>query len=109
MEAIQRFGLKEDVVQALVEVFERFPQIRCAVLYGSRAKGNYRPNSDIDISLKGKSLDLTTLMKIETALDDLLLPYKMDLSLFHKLENKDLVEHINRVGVVFYEGRKEGI
>jgi type I restriction enzyme S subunit len=72
-------------------------------LYGSRAKGNYRPNSDIDLTLKCKNVDLSTLFKIETDLDDLLLPYKIDLSIFHKIENQDLIEHINRVGVVFYE------
>jgi len=60
------------------------------ILYGSRARGNYRNGSDIDLALVGKELDLTTLFKVETELDDLLLPYKIDLSIHHKIENPDL-------------------
>lgn len=66
------------------------------------AKGNFRANSDIDLALKG-AIDFTTLLKIEKSLDDLLLPYKIDLTNYHKIKNKDLTDHINRVGVLFYE------
>ncbi|WP_293013047.1 nucleotidyltransferase domain-containing protein [Mongoliibacter sp.] len=73
------------------------------MLYGSRAKGNYRPGSDIDLTLLGESLDLTELQKIEIELDDLMLPYKIDLSIHHKIQNSDFLEHIQRVGKIFYE------
>jgi type I restriction enzyme S subunit len=98
-----KYGLKEHAITAIQDVFAKYPHVENAILYGSRAKGNYRPNSDIDLTLKGKSLDLSTLFKIETDLDDLLLPHKIDLSIFHKIENKDLIDHINRMGIVFYE------
>lgn len=97
-----KFGLKNQTIHAISEVFRMHPQIGVAILYGSRAKGNYRPNSDIDLTLKGENLDLTELLKIENELDDLLLPYKIDLSVYHNIENKDLLDHIDRVGVVFY-------
>ncbi|WP_158858374.1 nucleotidyltransferase domain-containing protein [Lunatibacter salilacus] len=95
-------GLEQHTVDAITDVFRKYPQITCAILYGSRAKGNYRPNSDIDITLKGEELDLSTLYKIETTLDDLLLPYRIDLSNFQNIENSDLKDHINRVGIAFY-------
>jgi predicted nucleotidyltransferase len=98
-----KYGLKEHIIKAIQGVFAKYPQVENATLYGSRAKGNYRPNSDIDLTLKGENLDLSTLFKIETDLDDLLLPYKIDLSIFHKIENQDLIEHIDRVGISFYE------
>ncbi|GAL00503.1 type I restriction-modification system specificity subunit S [Nonlabens ulvanivorans] len=60
------------------------------------------PHSDIDLTLVGNTLTLAQLYAIETALDDLLLPYKIDLSIFHKIENNDLIDHIERVGVEFY-------
>ncbi len=50
----------------------------------------------------GETLTLTQMLKIENELDDLLLPYKIDLSLFHVLDNAELIDHIRRVGVVFY-------
>ena len=102
-----KYGLKEQTIFMINEVFAKYPQINNVVLYGSRAKGNFRPNSDIDLVLKGENLDLKTLFKIETDLDNLLLPYKMDDSVFDKIENHDLIEHINRVGIEFYENSVE--
>ncbi len=75
------YGLTEYTIRAIQTVFEHYPNIEMVFLYGSRAKGNYRSNSDIDLTLKGEHLDLNTQSKIETALDDLLLPYKIDLSM----------------------------
>lgn len=97
------FGLKNNKIQAIKAVFKKYAAVEKAILYGSRAKENYRNGSDIDLTLIGHELDLTTQLKIENELDDLLLPQKIDLSIFHKIENPDLIAHINRVGIVFYE------
>ncbi len=97
------YGLREHTIKAIQSVFANYANIDKAILYGSRAKGNYRNGSDIDLTLVSETLDFSTLLKIENELDDLLLPYKIDLSVFHKIENPDLVDHINRVGKVFYE------
>jgi predicted nucleotidyltransferase len=97
------YGLKPKTIQAVNSIFEKFPDIEAAVIYGSRAKGNYRNGSDIDLTIKGESLDLSLLFRIETELDDLLLPYNIDLSIFHKIDNQKLVEHIERIGLVFYK------
>lgn len=97
-----QYGLKPDTIARINSVLAAHPEIEAAVLYGSRAKGNYRAGSDIDLCLKGEALTLTQLMKIENELDDLLLPYKIDLSLHHALDNPELLDHIRRVGVVFY-------
>ena len=96
-------GLKEKHINAITSVFKKYPEIEEAVLYGSRANGNYRNGSDIDLTLKGEALSLSLLFKIETELDDLLIPYKIDLSIYHKIENPDLIEHIKRFGIIFYE------
>lgn len=98
-----KYGLKENTIKVILDVFKRCPQVKCAILYGSRAKGNFRYNSDIDLTLKGENLDLTTLLKLENDIDDLLLPYKMDLSIFHRIEDQGLIDHIARVGIIFYE------
>lgn len=99
-----RFGLKETTIEKICAVFAKFPQVEKAVLYGSRAKGNYKNGSDIDLTLYGGSdLTLNVLYKIATELDDLLLPYTIDLSIFGQLTDPDFIEHIQRVGLVFYE------
>ena len=100
------YGLNENTIKAIHTIFASYPDIDEVILYGSRAKGNYRPNSDIDLTLKGEKLDLTTQFKIENELDDLLLPYKIDLSIYNSIENQNLTDHILRVGIVFYEKAK---
>lgn len=98
-----KHGLSEETVRRMAEVFSHYPEIEKAVLYGSRAKGNFRNGSDIDLTLMGEKLDSQILSRIDWELDDLLLPYKIDLSLFSKLTHPELIEHIQRVGIVFYE------
>lgn len=101
-----KYGLKNNHIEQIQLVFDNYPAIDKAILYGSRAKGNYRVGSDIDICLVGETIDLELLQKIENALDDLLLPYNIDLSIFDKIDNLDLIKHIERVGVLFYEKNK---
>jgi predicted nucleotidyltransferase len=98
---VNKFGLTQATIDSINKVFSKYPQIDQAILYGSRAKGNFREGSDIDISLKGKNLTLDDLLKIETLIDDLLLPYKVDLSIYHLIENPEFIDHINRIGVSF--------
>jgi predicted nucleotidyltransferase len=85
------------------KVLSNSPDVTKAILYGSRAKGNYKNGSDIDLTVMGNALTLKTIYKIENELDDLLLPYKIDLSIFENISNPDLIDHINRVGIIFYE------
>ncbi|MCE7057125.1 nucleotidyltransferase domain-containing protein [Algoriphagus sp. AGSA1] len=96
------FGLPDKTIEKMHQVFRNHPAIQKAVLYGSRALGTYRPNSDIDLTLVGEELSFTELLKIENQLDDLLLPYQIDLSIFDRLDHKGLIEHIERVGKTFY-------
>ena len=97
------YGLKKECIEKITEIFEQHDEIEAAILYGSRAKGNYKPGSDIDLTLKGKGLNLTVLNRISLELDDLMLPLVFDLSLYHQLNQADLIDHIQRVGKVFYE------
>jgi type I restriction enzyme S subunit len=97
------YGLKETDIQKIEQVFASHKEVEQAIIYGSRAKGNYKPASDIDLTLMGEGLDLTLQYRIEDDLDDLLLPYKMDVSVFRQITNTDLIGHINRFGKVFYK------
>lgn len=97
------FGLSQSEVQRINGIFALFPEVLQAIIYGSRAKGNYKPYSDIDLTLLGDNLSKKDLLNIELQLDDLLLPYVFDLSLKKQISNTDLIDHINRVGKLFYE------
>ncbi len=97
------FGLKPHIIETIRNVFVKYPQVEKVIIYGSRAKGNYSNGSDIDLTLLGRDLDLSLLNKIDNELDDLMLPYTFDLSNFSQIKNKDLIDHIRRVGKTFYE------
>ena len=96
------FGLSENTISKIRKIFLQFPEIDEAILYGSRAKGNFKTGSDIDISLRGDGLNLEVLAKVSAQLDDLSIPYQIDLSIFGEIKNTHLLDHIHRVGKVFF-------
>jgi uncharacterized protein len=96
-------GLSEQTIDKIRAVLGSFPEVEKAVIYGSRAKGNYKPGSDIDLTLFGDRLTDRLHSRIFWALDDLLLPYKIDLSLFSQIRHPALIDHIQRVGIALFE------
>lgn len=84
-----------------------FPQVEPAILHGSRARGDFRPGSDIDLCLEGTGLSVSLLFKIEHALDNLLLPYKIDLCIHEQIDNPELLAQIEQLGISFYRRSKE--
>lgn len=100
---MKTIGLSQKDIENIKAVFAAHPEIEKAVLYGSRAKGTYKSSSDIDLTFFGKDLDLNVVQEIENELDDLLLPYRFDISIFHQIDNSALIDHIERVGIVFWE------
>jgi len=101
---MRRFGLEENDIQAVCAVLACYPEVKKAVLYGSRAKGTYKNGSDIDMTFcGGADLTLKVLYRIMEGIDNLLLPYMFDLSIFKQISDPDVVAHIRRVGVTFYE------
>lgn len=99
-----RFGVKDIVLEKLSEVFEKNIGVIKALLYGSETMGNYFPDGDIEIAIVG-DLNLEELKKIGREIKLLQLPNKFNLCLYHQLEDKYLIEHIDRVGVVIYKNK----
>lgn len=92
------FGLSPRVLDLIRGVLGRHPGINRAIVYGSRAKGNYCTGSDIDLTLDAPQLTFSELLRIDSELDDLMLPYSFDLSLLKQIENPGLLGHIAKVG-----------
>ncbi len=97
------YGLKDSELTNLKALFAKNDRLERVILYGSRAKGTYKPFSDVDITLVGRELTHSDLNRMILDIDDLLLPYMFDISIFHTLMNPDLIDHINRRGIVIYE------
>jgi len=97
------FGLTEDDLKNIVAVLKKEKAIEQAVIFGSRSKGNYKNGSDVDIALKGKQLTDKIISHISFVLNqETLMPYKFDVLNYHTITNKDLTDHIDRVGEIFY-------
>ncbi len=78
-ETADRLGLPQNTLDKLTSVFKRYDAIEAVLIYSSRAKGNYRRGSDIDLTIKGHELEFAELRQIEDQIDDLFLPYTVDL------------------------------
>lgn len=95
-------GLTSREMDMIGEVFRRHPEVANAVLYGSRAKGTHRPESDVDLAVQG---DVSALRaeSIATELDELPLPYRFDVLVYGDVLSAALRDSIRRNGVRVYE------
>lgn len=100
---MEDFGLSSNNINKINSVFQQYPEIDEVLIFGSRAKGNFRDNSDIDLAIKSKNISLSILQQIEIKLEELYIPNYFDLVIYEKIENQELIEHINRVGKKIYK------
>ena len=97
-----RLALDETALARIVATIVSEPSVARLILFGSRAKGNNRPGSDIDLCVEGSDLSASTLAQLETELDDLLLPWEIDLVPRADITDPNLLAHIDRVGIVLF-------
>ena len=97
------FGLPEAVHAKICQVFAGFPKISRVIIYGSRATGNFRPNSDIDLTIASENTAFDEFVKLSESLDNLMLPWKIDLSILAQIDNPALVKDIHNTGKTFYQ------
>jgi uncharacterized protein len=98
---MNRYGLTDAEQELICGVLRRHSEVAEAKIFGSRAKGNFRPNSDIDLALWG-NLSFSTLAAIAGELDELPLPHTFDVQAYDAIGHAPLREHIDRVGRDFY-------
>jgi len=94
-------GLTPCEIGMMLAIFRRVPAIVEVVLYGSRAKGNFRPESDIDLALVGVDDDLLA-EAVADELDELPLPYHFDVKAYGSIGYAPLLKHITHVGITLY-------
>lgn len=98
------FGLLTSDLNFLIQLFQKFPSIQEVHIFGSRAKGNFKKGSDVDLSIKGEQITFEEINKLDDELNELSnLPYKFDLVHYEKIESIELKEHIDRIGRVIYK------
>lgn len=95
---VNKFGIKDSDLKLILDVLKNYPEIKKAIIFGSRAMGNYKNGSDIDIAIYGENMDLI-LTKLWGELEEnIAVPYKFDLIDFDKVESEKLKKHIRKYG-----------
>lgn len=94
------FGLTERQLAQIREVCYNHPLVKAVLVFGSRAKGNYHEGSDLDLCLVDKEMSLAQLLRLMSQIEDLDLPFHCDVVRMSSLRNKEMIEHIGRVGIV---------
>lgn len=102
------YGLHQQDLAEIERIFNKFPAVEEAILFGSRAKRTYRKGSDVDIALKGRKIDYG-LVNILSALlnEESTMPYFFDIVHYDTLTNEELRAHIDRVGKRIFCVRSE--
>jgi uncharacterized protein len=95
-------GLDKKTMDRMRVVFSNHPEIMQVIIFGSRAKGNFKEGSDIDFALIGPDIHRNLISTLQQEIDKLNTPYKVDILIFHEIESPELKAHIERVGKVFY-------
>lgn len=96
------WGISKHAIQKIHHIFQQFPQIQEVIIFGSRAMGNYKQGSDIDLLIKCNNLTHELVNQIRMQLHDSDLPYIFDITTTDFISNPDLIQHIQQYGKIFY-------
>ena len=96
------FGLPLSTLDQLKRVFKNHAKVKKVLIYGSRATGTYRLGSDIDLCIQSPEISYEEYLKIENELEELLFPWKIDLILYHRIDNRELKNEIRDHGKPIY-------
>lgn len=96
------FGLTKKDIDYIIKVIQGYSGIEKAVIFGSRAQGNYKKISDIDIALFGRGIEAQTLSISGILNDQSPFPYQVDIVDYASINNKKLKDHIDSVGIQIY-------
>lgn len=99
---MNEYGLSANVIDMIIHVFESYQNVDKVLIFGSRAKNNYRPGSDIDLALFGDNLTSLDLQNIRNDIDELPIINIVDLCIYNSITNPELKVEIQKYGIVFY-------
>ena len=93
------YGLTERSYQKIKEVINKYSDYEF-IVFGSRARGDYKNGSDLDLAVKGE-IDEKNYYAILNSFDLLDIPYMIDIVFISKIKKKELLDAIQRDGVKF--------
>jgi len=99
-----KFGFIEKDFEYIKKAITQFLEIEKVIVFGSRAMGNYKNGSDVDLAIVGKNIDRQIVIKFSSLLnEELPLPYFFDIVDYTHLDDISLKEHIDKEGKEFLQ------
>ena len=96
-------GLSPQIMNTITNILAAQPKVNEAVVFGSRAIGNYEPGSDLDIAVKGPALSHQDILQLLAKIDDMELLINIDLVHFDRISDPDVISHIERKGKLLFK------
>lgn len=98
------YGLLDRDFKFILEIIDKYSEIEEVIIFGSRAMGNYKKGSDVDVALKGEKVDRKTVIRFSDDLnEEYPLPYFFDVVSYREISNEALKKHIDRIGKSIYK------
>jgi len=98
------YGLLDRDFKYILEAIGKYLEIEEVIIFGSRAMGNYKKGSDVDIALKGKKADRKIVCRLSDDLnEEYPLPYFFDVVSYNDITNEELKKHIDSMGKCIYK------
>ncbi len=98
-----KFGLTDRDIKTLTEILCKHTAVSDVVVFGSRAKGTFKPGSDIDLAVMNDGVNDAEILNIKNDLEESSLPYLVDILNYPRIRTADLISHIKRIGISFYK------
>lgn len=93
-----KFGLKDSLLKQIIDLAKQH-NVKRLVLFGSRARGDFKRKSDIDLAVLGENISRFA-SDVDEMTDTLLKYDIVDLS--YKLSD-ELLKNIENEGIIIYE------
>lgn len=97
-----KFGLNKTDTDSINAVFQTYPNVSEVIVFGSRALGNEKQGSDIDLAIKG-DISFEELASIKAKLDQLSIPFFFDIICYEQINNSHLLTHIKQHGQLLWK------
>ena len=96
------FGIEKHIIKMILSEMSNHSEVCDIIIFGSRAKGNFKKGSDIDLAIKGKDISFELVAGLKTRFNQkMLIPYHVDIVHYESISNQDLIDHIDRIGISF--------
>lgn len=97
------FGIPDSSIKIICDTLLKIPEIEKAAIFGSRAMGNYKNGSDVDLVIYGSKVTVETINKLSIILnEEVPLPYYFDVVNYESLDNQQMKIHLDTYARIFY-------